>query len=122
MAARTPRLSTKVRQRLMAFPGVSEGVSRFSGLPAYHLGSKEIAHFHDAGEIDVRVGSAFIKQNLDALAATDFVMLRDGAPSRSHWVILDLTARGAENLALRCIDTAIAAATQTSKARRRRRT
>ncbi|MGE0173954.1 MAG: luciferase family protein [Oligoflexales bacterium] len=59
-------LREKLTDGLLA-AGLKEQKSRFGGGPAFYLGKKEVAHFHNENEIDIRLTKKVIKEVLPDL-------------------------------------------------------
>jgi len=74
---------------LERFPDVDQRTSRFSERPAFWLGRREIAHYHDGNEIDVRLTRKVIRRLKSELEADRRVQMRGS----SDWVELRFPRR-----------------------------
>jgi len=62
--------------------GVTIGKSRFSSRPACYTGKREFLHFHDAHEVDVRLGRKEIRARREVFAEDERVTMR----GTSDWI------------------------------------
>jgi hypothetical protein len=77
-------MTQELRDAMAALPGVVESPSMFKGGDlAYWVHGKEIAHFEDAGIVDVRLTRGVIRSRREALRSDHRVELRY---SGSDWV------------------------------------
>ena len=53
---------SELTERIAALPGIVAKKSRFSENLAFYSGGREIAHFHDGGELDVRLTRKVIRE------------------------------------------------------------
>ena len=76
-------------RRIRELPGVRRGRSRFGGRDAYLLDGREVAHFHESDEIDLRLTRDVIRERRAALRGDPRIGFRDG---RSDWLTVRLRA------------------------------
>lgn len=55
-------LARRLDEKVVSLPGIVRRRSRWGGPEAYYVGSREIGHYHNADEIDVRVTKEYAKQ------------------------------------------------------------
>ena len=74
-------LREKLSTAICALPDVSQRKSRFSDNPAFYIGRREIAHFHDGNVIDIRLTRKVIR-DLEGSGEADS---RLGIRAASDW-------------------------------------
>jgi len=92
--ARPLRLRDELADRILDLPGVEMRPSRFgSETLAFAVGTREIAHFHGAREIDLRLTRAVIRRLRGDLEADARVLPGGDALGASDWVAFRFTRR-----------------------------
>lgn len=95
-----------LERRLGELPGLVRSASRIGGSYAYFVGSREIAHFHGDGRMDVRLTRLRIRE-LKSVDRLD-PRVRTRGPS-ADWVTLPLEGARDITLALELIEEAMRA-------------
>jgi hypothetical protein len=72
-------LATRARRDLLAIDGVVESGSAFAAGDAFWVNGKQVAHFSDAGAMELRLTRAVISEQRSRLKADPRIELRHGA-------------------------------------------
>ncbi len=80
-------LARHLAARILSLPGVRGEKSRWTSSNAYYVGSREFAHFHNEGDIDVRLTKRVQRERAPSLRNDTRVKLRERP---SEWVALSL--------------------------------
>jgi hypothetical protein len=95
-------------------PGAQLGDGVFTAGEAIWCGTREVAHFHDgAGELEVRLTKAVVRERRAELKADPRVTLRKNA---SDWVAFSIEKKADEADALALVRLAVAANAPTAPA------
>src|SRR6266699_6017307 len=78
-------LARHLAARILSLPGVRGEKSRWTSSNAYYVGSREFAHFHNEGDIDVRLTKRVQRERAPSLRNDTRVKLRERP---SEWVAL----------------------------------
>jgi pectate lyase len=81
-------LTDRLASGLLSLPGVEERKSRFGPHTAFFIGSREFAHVHRDGEIDVRLTRRLITERRDSLQDDSRVSMRRG----SDWITVSYSS------------------------------
>lgn len=96
-------LKSELQARILNNGEIELRKSRFSDVEAFFVGTREIAHFHDKKEIDVRVTKAMIKK-MGFLKSNDSrVHVRSAS---SDWVEVKFSKESDLNFILEIVDIA----------------
>lgn len=102
-----PSAQSEIDRRLTALPGLRRrNDSRWAEGASYHLGEREIAHFHSDGSLDVRLTRGVIRQ-LKATQALD-ARIRTRGPS-ADWVKIPIQGSAEVELAVETVELALRA-------------
>ena len=99
-------LAQQLETRILGLPGVERKKSRWMSERAYHVGSREFAHFHRNGEIDVRLTRRVQREQADRIRNDRRVKFRERA---SDWIALRLSRAEDVNYAFEIVRLALAA-------------
>ena len=97
-------LREKLSAAICALPGVSRRKSRFSDSPAFYIGRREFAHFHDGNVIDIRLTQTVIRD----LARNDQVDHRLSIRASSEWAEFAFPQEGDLVRAMELVEDALA--------------
>ena len=86
-AARRVSPRTSVENALARLPGLDARPSRWGGQTAYHVGDREIAHFHGATRLDVRLTKEGIRELMSEGPVDPRITTRGAS---AHWVAVRL--------------------------------
>jgi luciferase-like monooxygenase len=96
----------ELEERLVQRPGLSRRPSRYGDHYSYFVGTREIAHFHGDGRMDVRLTSELIR-DLKKRAVLD-PRVRTRGPT-ANWAAVPLEDESDLDLALEMVDLAMQA-------------
>ena len=86
-------LKSELQSRILNNPEVEVRISRFADKKAFFVGTREIAHFHEKREIDIRVTKPIIKKMGFLKSEDSRIHVRSAA---SDWV--EISFRREEDL------------------------
>jgi len=96
----------EVEQDLMRIPDLARRQSRFGDQFSYFVGTREIAHFHGDGRMDVRLTRAWIREA--KAGGTLDARVRTRGPS-ADWATVPLVSRRDVALAVALVEEAMRA-------------
>jgi hypothetical protein len=96
----------QIERRLITIPGLVAAPSRWGNGIAYHVGRREICHFHDDGRMDVRITKTVLRERKAEGALDPRIETRDRP---TDWVTVRVLVREDVAFAVALVEDAVRA-------------